>query len=300
MSSQSQDITRKSSFSDSGEGVRTRSMAAYPPPYAPSCTTSAVPSVSSPLMTTASLLPIAHPPFSLPPPVSAPPAFNFAAEFESFLLDPAKQELLQRVLCSPMLREIAELKEQVQQRNSRIIHLENRVAELEGQNDALEQYTRRNSIRVSGIPEEDGECCETKVLDTFKAMNVSPPITPDHIDRLHRVGKPNLASGKPRQIIVKFTSYRYRSKVMAQRSQLKNTGKYVNEDLTRKRAKVLFNARADKREGKIRDCWTNDGRILVRDLGGRIHHIPTLEELFKLTSSSGSSNRPNADSPTQS
>lgn len=226
---------------------------------------------------------------------SAPATFSFAAEFESFLSDPSKQALIQRVFCGPLLKEISELKDQMSEKNDKIHRLETRVTDLEMQNDALEQYTRRNSVRIAGIQEEDDECCETKVLDTLNSiMGVSPPITADQIDRLHRVGKSNSAASKPRSIIVKFTSYRYRSRVMSQRSKLKGTNKYINEDLTRKRTQVLFHCRAEKREGRLRDCWSSDGRILVKDLRGGIHLVSTLDDLRKLTTPSDPTNQPHS------
>ena len=95
----------------------------------------------------------------------------------------------------------------------------------------LEQYTRRNSIRVHGIPEEsDKENCEDIVLNFFKEqMNMDIPLA--DIDRTHRVGKVTpekritRQSGKtlPRAIIVKFVSYRTRRLVFSKKKDLKGS-----------------------------------------------------------------------------
>ena len=38
-------------------------------------------------------------------------------------------------------------------------------------------------------------------------------------------------------------------------------------------------ARAAKRDGKIMDCWSHDGRIVVKDLKGKIGTVTSLVEL---------------------
>ena len=152
--------------------------------------------------------------------------FNFADELRRFLDDSNNQEMLQRVLCGTMFQELRQeirsLKDELEQRDHKIKSLEANVALLETQNDTLEQYTRRNSVRIAGLTEDENENCEEKVLSVFnEKMAISPPITLDHIDRTHRVGKKT--DGKTRQIIVKLTAYRHRSRVMAKRKELQRT-----------------------------------------------------------------------------
>ena len=38
---------------------------------------------------------------------------------------------------------------------------------------------------------------------------------------------------------------------------------YISEDLTQMRSRLLYVARTIKRERKIQDCWSYDGRIVV-------------------------------------
>ena len=61
------------------------------------------------------------------------------------------------------------------------------------------------------------------------------------IERSHRIGKPR-ALGRPRDIIVKFVSYRIRRKVYGVRTQTKVKGfrgVYINEDLTKTKKPVV-------------------------------------------------------------
>lgn len=109
------------------------------------------------------------------------------------------------------------------------------------------------------------------------------------IDRVHRVGKPN-SSGKARQIIVKFATYRARQKVYKNRSRLRegvNRGVYINEDLTRTRSNLLFQARQMVKTGKIDSAWSSDGVILLRGIkDGKsvFHRILTEDDLTRVAS----------------
>ena len=46
--------------------------------------------------------------------------------------------------------------------------------------------------------------------------------------------------------------------------KLKGTHIYVNEDLTKTRGTIAWEARKLKREGKVVDTWTRDGTVFVK------------------------------------
>lgn len=208
---------------------------------------------------------------------------DFAADYRNFLEDPENAALMRRVLLEPVLKEIDKLKSIISQKDNVIKKLEERVSILEDQNDELEQYSRRNSLRVSGIPEDDDKDCYTHVIDTLNhhLPCLSQPITITEIDRLHRCGKPR-RDGKPRNVLIKFTSYQNRQKVMTKRSALKGSNIFLNEDLTSRRNNLLYSARVQKRNRHLKECWSSDGRILVRDLQGNTHQLKTPDDLKKL------------------
>ena len=159
--------------------------------------------------------------------------------------------------------------------------LKTRVGQLEYQHYELQQYSRRNSIRVSGLPETPNEDPAELSVDLFNnRMNLA--IKPEYIDRAHCVGR--RVEGKDRPLLVKFTSYRARRSVIATRRTLRDTGEdrpkvFINEDLTQKRATLLFKARTKKREKRIQDCWSYDGRIVILDNVSKIHTVINDEEL---------------------
>ena len=156
--------------------------------------------------------------------------------------------------------------------------LKKRVSQLEATADAAEQYSRRNSLRIAGIPESLGEDTDEQVLDLARDIDVDISIS--DIDRSHRVGKPR--TDKPRDIIVKFATYRARRKMHKARATTKDRGRkgvFLNEDLTRARSRLLFNARNLVKSHRIRSAWSSDGTILIRDNDDRVHRILTENDI---------------------
>ena len=66
--------------------------------------------------------------------------------------------------------------------------LKTRVAFLEAKSDAAEQYSRRNCLRIAGVPENATENTDTYVVKLERAIEADVNI--DDIERSHRVGKP--------------------------------------------------------------------------------------------------------------
>ena len=58
---------------------------------------------------------------------------------------------------------------------------------MEIQNNNLDQYSRRNNVEISGIPQSviDNHL-QKQVVDTFKAIDVN--ITTNEIEACHRLG----------------------------------------------------------------------------------------------------------------
>ena len=162
---------------------------------------------------------------------------------------------------------------------------------MEERVDQQEQYSRRTSIRVSGIKEPvglQGEDVSNIVETIFGKLNADlPPLTLADVNVAHRVGQrgnPNEPQTRPRPIIVQFKCYASKVSVMHSRKQLRETMPdiYINEDLTRARATLLYKARKAKREKGIVDCWSFDGRIVIKDVRGKVHTIVNEVELAAL------------------
>ena len=115
--------------------------------------------------------------------------------------------------------------------------------------EELEQYTRRPNVRLFGIPTVLNET-STDVENFVKNMLVhyGTDISPASIDRAHRVGKrkKNRSGIEVQAIIVRFTTFRDRTKFYKLRKQLKEKGATFSSiclDLTYERLGLLNQAR---------------------------------------------------------
>ena len=160
------------------------------------------------------------------------------------------------------------------------VSLTTRVAVLEAQADQAEQYSRRNCLRISGIPETPDENTDNIVLAI--ANDIESDIRLQDIDRSHRIGNPKKKRSTQREIIVKFSTYRARANFHKQRTLMKergHEGEFINEDLTRKRSEYLFEARKLFKSKKLKGAWSSDGTILVKDNSDKVHRIMSLDDL---------------------
>lgn len=126
-----------------------------------------------------------------------------------------KSKLLEHLLPSLDLQIqdiLKPLKDTVSELESKLKHSKDKCIELERKTDDPEQYTRRQNIHISGIPENAGEDTDGVVVDFAKTV-LDVDIDPAEIDRSHRVGQKT--SAKPtRDMTVRFVSYKSKVKIM--------------------------------------------------------------------------------------
>ena len=135
--------------------------------------------------------------------------------------------------------------------------------------DIAEQYSCRNSLPISGVEEKTDEVTDDIVLQIAEVCGVDRSLS--DIDRSHRLqvtpANPNSTAKekRPRDIIVKFVSYRSRNKFFHGKSHLKNkisfTSVYINEDLTRFPANLLKEAKLLVKNNVVKSAWSFDCRI---------------------------------------
>ncbi|KAJ4430507.1 hypothetical protein ANN_19138 [Periplaneta americana] len=108
---------------------------------------------------------------------------------------------------------ISELKSVLVKRDEKIEALETKV-------DELEQYQRRQCLRIFGVEEQEAEDTDKMVMEVVKRIGVDVNVM--DIDRSHRIGRRDVGNDRPRPISVKFVSYRKRSEVLKNKRLLKN------------------------------------------------------------------------------
>ena len=145
-------------------------------------------------------------------------------------------------------------------------HMEEKVREMEKVNlqlryqlDRQEQYSRRETIRLTGLKEEEEEDTEKKIMQVFQ--DTGADVKPDDIAVVHRVGKKG--AGKNRPVLVKFVSRKCKAAVMRKKSELKKMdkykGTYMNDDLTILRSRLLKKAKSAQEVDYV--TTTPDGRV---------------------------------------
>ena len=170
-------------------------------------------------------------------------------------------------------------------KDDRIDMLETIVLKLEMQLDNIEQYGRRATLLISSIADhEGGEDTVEKIIKIFnETITCSPRISCSDIERAHRLGKQMI--NKPRIIIIRFSREQLRDTVYKQRGNLKSFNKdvrskvFINEDLTNRRSALAFETLKLKKSGKIADCWTENGNILLKDLNNSVRQVRSQVDL---------------------
>lgn len=101
-----------------------------------------------------------------------------------------------------MNKSIDELRGENNELRSNLHMMKNEVRKLKLKDDELEQYSRRNSLRISGISESYQRPTDEIVMSIASEYNIG--ITTQDLDRSHRVGMVN--DNRSRAILVKFAS----------------------------------------------------------------------------------------------
>ncbi|KAK9686108.1 hypothetical protein QE152_g37441 [Popillia japonica] len=141
--------------------------------------------------------------------------------------------------------------------------------------DNLEQYSRRNSIRIFGVAEKSNENIQDIVMNMCsEKLNIDFSLR--DIDRAHRIG-PRQVGNKKRSIILKLTSFRCKMEILKNRHKLKGTAISIAEDLTKTRYDLYKLA---QRKFGVKNTFTLDGTVYIRDCGikRRIGAIQDLEK----------------------
>ena len=148
--------------------------------------------------------------------------------------------------------------------------------------DRLAQYSRRENVRLHGIPETADENTNDVVIALASDMGV-------HIDEhdiciSHRLQKSRSMQERP--IIVRFVRRDTKIDMMRKKKTLRTIDRYhntfVNDDLTPLRSKML---RALKHDEEVKHVWTIDGSFHCIVMEGNVEvkkRLDSPDDLFKL------------------
>ena len=140
------------------------------------------------------------------------------------------------------------------------------IGSLENKVNDLEQYTRKNSIRIHGLKESvSGHENTYDLVCDYISNNLK--IETD-IEVAHRVG-PKSRGAKPRSIIVKFLRRSDKLAVMLNRKLLKGSGVSFSDDLTSRNVKCINEVRENPR---IESAWAWGSKLYAKGTNG--HKFP--------------------------
>ena len=144
---------------------------------------------------------------------------------------------------------------------------------LENCLDTLEQYTRKNSLEIHGIPENLYPSTQDAVIKVAEALNIS--IVPSDVDICHKLKR----NKGPQPILVKFLSHQTKSKLYRERTKLRNvkildiypsysssveSRIFSHKNLTSYRKEIVAEANRRRCDGTLLSIWTFDGKIYVK------------------------------------
>lgn len=139
---------------------------------------------------------------------------------------------------------------------------EEEISQLYSLQDNVEQYSRKNSLEIHGIPESAYSSTEEAVLKLDESLDVL--VRPEDIEISHK-----LKSEGTRAIIVKFVSHKVKSSLYKQRTKLRrltvadifpgssvatlvqSKGIFINENLTSYRRELLKEANKKRKNGMV-------------------------------------------------
>lgn len=217
------------------------------------------------------------------PGLSEDDIMRVAIKIKMLLRDEINELVEQRVALA-----VAPLKNELDSIKTSLANVEKALKESFIRNDELEQYSRRSCLRITGIAESANEDVSKIVLDLSRRIKVD--ITPQDIDRAHRVGRPrdnrgvgsqSRDSNKGREIIVKFTNTSARLKYLKGRVALRdeNAHIYINEDLTKVRRDLAYECRRLQKSKRINKTWIYNGHVFINDNSDNKLRIISTEDL---------------------
>ena len=146
----------------------------------------------------------------------------------------ASQEMLEKRM--DILEEKIKKEKQKCQDNLKLMSNENK--ELREKLRNLEDRSRRDNLRFSGIEEYQQETWDDteQVLKDFLDEHLG--LRSIGIERPHRVGPKVDNSETPRTIVVKFSSFKAKELILKKANQLKGTGYYISEAFSKETLEI--------------------------------------------------------------
>ena len=132
--------------------------------------------------------------------------------------------------------------------------------------DSLEDHSRRNNLRIDGVPEITKENWENTAFEVRKISKQVGFESEVKLDRAHRIGNFRVGD-RPRTIVVRFHNFSDRNFFLRNSHKLKGTKIFVNEDLSQtslnKRKDQLHLLQKARSEGKT--AYFSHTKLIIKE-----------------------------------
>ncbi len=206
-----------------------------------------------------------------------------------------QQDWVKQSMLETVIEHTRQLSEEVVSLKKTVEEYREEIDNLKKNNELREQKDRNKTLRFCGIKEATNR---EKVIDTigeFVSDKLQVGIQKDNIESCYRVGKlpePGHA-GKPRDIVIAFTTYSMKESVYTARTKLrkleKNAGGsvFINEQLKKDQISLFTETRKRIDREKGQSAWTFNGNVYIKldkekeSPSIRIENMVKLGEVFK-------------------
>ena len=185
--------------------------------------------------------------------------------------DPEVTTILKEEVLAPLIQQA--VTDAVAAKDEEISRLRTEIAHQRQVINDLEQYSRKNCLTISGLPERSNESASQVVIELARVVGVD--LLPTDIDVAHRLGS---QGRNERHIIAKFVRFEKREELYAARRRIRSAqpppnsvisadvakNVFISDSLTRHNQQIMYVARQLKRKGKLHATWSDAGKLKVR------------------------------------
>ena len=184
--------------------------------------------------------------------------------------------------------EIEVLKQQNEQNKLQLVELAKENAQLQAEVSStkaraikLDNYTRRENMRLLNVPESQGENCKEILRGVMAAVNMEGANNVE-FHAVHRIGKQR-DDGKHRAIIARFVNREERNDLWYRRMELANSPShrhvtlvpdYAYETAKEQTKKKLLSALRNAKRMNLAPVYIKNGRIFVQGISFSADNIP--------------------------
>lgn len=194
-------------------------------------------------------------------------------------------------LMTDIREELTNLKKENKELREHSTILSTEVRDLKERLRNLEQYTRKNNVEVSGIPETAGENVLDIVSDMGAVLGVE--INEHQVNAAHRV--PSYKKDRTPSIVIQFNTRVTKDTLLAKFREMKTLSAhqvnpvfpqqkvYVNEHLSPENKVFLARLKQKCKEVGYTYAWCRDGKFFVRrETGENSKKISSYDDFSKI------------------